>query len=208
MTVSPRLKVVTVRKPKRHVRERIIDAAYHCFERYGVQKTTMEDIASVADCSRQTVYKSFPGKEDIVTEICLLESAKMNAQIKKRLHRRQNLASKMTESIMMTMRVGRANPYVRRFIQPIILSSRTTDVHNPIHATHRAYWAPLLQSAIKSGEMAADLDIDDVVSWITLAQSALLAGFDSPDANEAQLERMVRRFIVAPLLIKNEHTKT
>lgn len=196
-------KAVTGNKTKGNVRERIIDAAYRCFERYGVQKTTMEDIAIAANCSRQTVYKSFTSKEDIVTEICLIESAKMNAKIRKRLHRRQNLASKMTESIMMIMRVGRANPYVRRFVQPIMLSSRTTDIHNPIHATHRAYWAPLLEGAIKSGEMAKDLDIDDVVSWITLAQSALLAGFDSADADEVQLERMVRRFIVAPLLIKS-----
>ena len=37
--------------------ERIIRAAYLCFDRYGVRKTTIEDIAKTAGVSRPTVYK-------------------------------------------------------------------------------------------------------------------------------------------------------
>ena len=36
-------------------RERIIDAAEECFGRFGVAKTTVEDIAAAAKLSRATV---------------------------------------------------------------------------------------------------------------------------------------------------------
>ena len=35
-----------------------LDAAETCFERYGVAKTTMEDIAKMAGVSRPTVYRT------------------------------------------------------------------------------------------------------------------------------------------------------
>src|SRR5215470_16145751 len=47
-------------------RERIIDAADECFARYGVAKTTVEDIAAAATLSRATVYRSFTGGRDEV----------------------------------------------------------------------------------------------------------------------------------------------
>ena len=45
---------------------RIVDAALRCFAHYGVAKTTFEDIAREAGCSRATVYRYFPGKESLL----------------------------------------------------------------------------------------------------------------------------------------------
>jgi TetR/AcrR family transcriptional regulator len=44
--------------------ERILDAAYECFTRHGVRKTTMDDIASAAGMSRPAVYQYVRNKED------------------------------------------------------------------------------------------------------------------------------------------------
>ncbi len=46
--------------------ERILDAAKRVFARYGVERTTMSDIASEAGVSRQTLYNTFTNKADIV----------------------------------------------------------------------------------------------------------------------------------------------
>jgi AcrR family transcriptional regulator len=42
----------------------ILDAAYHCFTRYGVRRTTMEDIAREAGMSRPAVYQHVTNKQD------------------------------------------------------------------------------------------------------------------------------------------------
>ncbi len=44
--------------------ERILDAAYECFTRHGVRKTTMDDIAGAAGMSRPAVYQYVRNKED------------------------------------------------------------------------------------------------------------------------------------------------
>ncbi len=45
-----------------------MDAALACFSRWGVAKTTLDDIAREAGCSRATVYRLFPGGKDVVLD--------------------------------------------------------------------------------------------------------------------------------------------
>jgi TetR/AcrR family transcriptional regulator len=44
--------------------DRILDAAYGCFTRHGVRRTTMDDIASAAGMSRPAVYQYVRNKQD------------------------------------------------------------------------------------------------------------------------------------------------
>src|SRR5688572_9863480 len=46
------------------VRERLVAAALRCVARWGVAKTTLDDVAKEARCSRATVYRAFPGGKD------------------------------------------------------------------------------------------------------------------------------------------------
>ena len=45
---------------------RIIEAAIRTFVRYGPRKTTMADIAAEASVSRQTLYDTFGGKDELI----------------------------------------------------------------------------------------------------------------------------------------------
>jgi len=44
--------------------QRIVDAALRCVARWGVGKTTLDDVAREAGYSRATVYRFFPGGKD------------------------------------------------------------------------------------------------------------------------------------------------
>lgn len=46
--------------------ERILAATLRCMARWGMAKTTLDDIAREAGCSRATVYRIFPGGKDVV----------------------------------------------------------------------------------------------------------------------------------------------
>ena len=48
--------------------EVVTDAALACFSRWGVAKTTLDDIAREAGVSRATVYRLFPGGKDVVLD--------------------------------------------------------------------------------------------------------------------------------------------
>ncbi len=46
--------------------DKIISAAYDCFIRYGVKRTTMGDVAQAAGVSRPTLYASYSNKEQLL----------------------------------------------------------------------------------------------------------------------------------------------
>jgi AcrR family transcriptional regulator len=46
------------------LQERILDATLRCLGRWGTIKTTLDDVAREAGCSRATVYRAFPAGRD------------------------------------------------------------------------------------------------------------------------------------------------
>lgn len=47
---------------------RILDATTRCVARWGVAKTTLDDVAREAGCSRASVYRAFPGGKDALVQ--------------------------------------------------------------------------------------------------------------------------------------------
>ena len=50
------------------MRERVLDAAKRCCERWGMAKVTVDDIAAEAGLSRATLYRLFPGGKEVLYE--------------------------------------------------------------------------------------------------------------------------------------------
>ena len=46
------------------LRERVLEGAYECVARFGLAKTTVEDVVKESGVSRATVYRVFPGGKD------------------------------------------------------------------------------------------------------------------------------------------------
>jgi AcrR family transcriptional regulator len=46
--------------------DRICDAAMRCVALGGLRKTTLDDVAGAAGCSRATIYRVFPGGKDVL----------------------------------------------------------------------------------------------------------------------------------------------
>ena len=57
-------RVASVELPLPPQEARLIDATLACMGRWGVAKTTLDDVARRAGCSRATVYRVFPGGKD------------------------------------------------------------------------------------------------------------------------------------------------
>lgn len=58
---------------KEQVKERIGQAAMECFERYGLEKTTLEDIAKTIGLNKTSLYYYYKNKEDIFIEVAIRE---------------------------------------------------------------------------------------------------------------------------------------
>jgi AcrR family transcriptional regulator len=62
--------------------ERICDAALACVARWGIAKTTIEDVAREAGCGRATIYRTFQGgKGALLRAVVAREAAALRATI-------------------------------------------------------------------------------------------------------------------------------
>jgi AcrR family transcriptional regulator len=182
--------------------ERIVRAAYRCFERDGIDGTSIEDIAREAGVTRPTVYRYFRSKVHIVDLISSEESRKVNAEVRRRLVRGQPFEDLVTDALVLVMRIAIDNPYVRRILSYKEFQTEADALDGDMHRLHRQWWGPLLEHAAERRELAADLDIDEILVWFTLTQRMLLMRLESGPMTDDELRRLIRRFVLEPLLAK------
>src|SRR6185295_12280641 len=60
---------------------RILDATMTCLSRFGVAKTTIDDVAREAGCSRATVYRYFTNRNALVASAVDREIAVLTAAV-------------------------------------------------------------------------------------------------------------------------------
>src|SRR6266700_2037283 len=69
--------------PEDATRARILDALFACAERYGLGRTTISDVAKEARLARQTVYRYFPTRHDLLAALVLREEERLVARVRK-----------------------------------------------------------------------------------------------------------------------------
>ena len=63
-------------------RVRIVDGALRCIAMQGMSKTTLDDVARAAGCSRATLYRAFPGgKDEVVRAVVETELARLFSEL-------------------------------------------------------------------------------------------------------------------------------
>ncbi len=74
------------------ITQRILEAAFNCVVRWGVAKTTMEDVARECNISRATIYRYFPGgREELVQSVIAWQAGQFLADLYEVLHGAQSL---------------------------------------------------------------------------------------------------------------------
>jgi AcrR family transcriptional regulator len=82
-------------KIERTKRETILLAAQRLFARFGLRKTTVEEIINLAKIARGTFYKYFPDKEALFLEVVEKESASLVSAIREAVAQSSTSQEKM-----------------------------------------------------------------------------------------------------------------
>jgi AcrR family transcriptional regulator len=189
------------------VRERLLDAVEMCIGRHGISKTTMEDVATVAAVSRGFVYKHFKSKDGVILAMLVRRAERFNARARPFIEAQPDLAESLVHGIELAVRSADRDPYFG-----LLIGSVTTDPANRIEgATEEGLrisgelWRPVLDAARERGELAAGIDLDDLIQWIMYLQLVLLAGRQMLGATDTDQERQLRSFFV-PALVAGDRT--
>src|SRR5438105_15697071 len=148
----------TATAKRRNVREDIYGAALASFERHGVRRTLMEDVAREAGVSRPTIYYYFPDKDALVLEVIVRQVREIHRRIREQIDPVGGLEA-MIEASLTTIRLSGENQYLQLLTQPDSagLTARLAE-SDIVMGLQRELWYPVLEAAGDRRELRADPD--------------------------------------------------
>ncbi len=108
---------VAVSSQTSEVEARIRVACLTCIERWGINKTSLEDVAREAGCSRATVYRLFPGgKESLVQAVADAEAITFFAALSDELKEADTLKDRLILGVGHALRRLIGHPALRALL--------------------------------------------------------------------------------------------
>lgn len=135
---------------------RILDAALALFSRYGLKKTSIEDIAKTAGLGKGTIYLYFRSKEDIFEAVGRRFAAALNVALRQEVEKVTGPAQKVHQYILTRFHfvydVIKTNGLTAEIFDEASSSSAMARVRDHFGAEQIA----LLQGIIEEGVAAGD----------------------------------------------------
>jgi AcrR family transcriptional regulator len=145
-------------------RELIIESAYGCFRKHGLQKTTIVDIAKAANVSRSTIYEYFSDKGAVLEACAEHASEQFYREMSKAMDRGASLEEKLSRAAVFVTQARRAIASEEYFDEEAISLLLTKDAAVLLRECVD-FFAPHLSAAKLTGEVRKDLDIEAAGEW-------------------------------------------
>jgi AcrR family transcriptional regulator len=183
-------------------RQQLVAAAEQCFDRYGVNKTTMDDIARASGYSRGTLYRYFSDRDELIRTIILQRARAHNVRADKYIRRQATFEDQLVEGLLYLVDHGRKDPYIRLLVSPehMELATRVLTADEAAAQITEELWTPILEDAKKAGEVKADLDIHEFCTWLTYVQLILVGRLDIAPNDKDAHRRMLRNCVLPAFL--------
>lgn len=181
-------------------RELIVESAFACFGKQGLQKATIVDIAKHAGVSRSTIYEYFSDKASIVEACAEHASQRFYREMTKAMDRGRTLEDKLCSAAVFVTQARRVIASEKYFDEDAISLLLTKDAAVLLRECVE-FFAPYLSAARLTGEVRKDLDIEAAGEWFARILFSLFStpsstlDIDDPDvAAEFVRAHVVRGF--------------
>jgi AcrR family transcriptional regulator len=167
-------------------RELIVESAYACFRKHGLQKTTIVDIAKMAGVSRSTIYEYFSDKGAILEASAEHASEQFYREMSKAMARGNSLEEKLSYAAVFVTQARRAIASEKYFDEDAISLLLTKDAAVLLRECVE-FFAPYLSAAKLTGEVRKDLDVEAAGEWFVRILFSLFStpsstrDMDNPD---------------------------
>lgn len=159
--------------PRVDTATRILDASLATMADHGIARLSLEDVARRAKVSRQTVYRYFPSKKELLDATVLREEQVFIANMISAAERHRELEPALRAAIEAAMRTGQAHALLNRLLatEPNSLVALVTTDKGPVLSAARQAlgeilggWLPRVAKARQT--MAIDAVARLLVSYV------------------------------------------
>jgi len=186
------------------VRQRLLMSTYTCVARFGLAKTTVEDVVKESGVSRATIYRHFPGgRDELLRETVGWEIGRYFIRLADHVQDAPDLAGLLEDGLVFARRTLLEHELLQKILvtEPErllgLLSTEATKTL-PFIAD---FLRPYLQREARAGRLRAGVDLDRAAEYLARAVLSLIGApgrFDLEDP--AQVQSLVRRELLGGIL--------
>jgi AcrR family transcriptional regulator len=174
------------------VRDRLIRAADAEISDRGIESIQMESVAVRAGVSRATAFRQLGNVAEMLVQVALLRARRNVAAVEALMATKTGVFTKLEAALLYTTRELPTDPSISA-----LMAQRSASVHHPaVHRVAVEAMGPVLQAGQHSGEVRADLGIDELIDF--LVEQTYIAA-EELDRSETAVRRRFRHFIVPAL---------
>lgn len=190
--------------PDNHAaRERLIDAATECFMRYGVVKTTVEDVAASANVSRATVYRYFSGREELILGVLMRSGGRFLEELSHLVDDADDLGKGIVDGVLHTMGAIRRDTSLALLFAPeaVGLTTSVAGASDALFALTTQFLHPRFEAAKAEGTLRAGLDLDDAAEWTVRTILSLVTVAGPRERTVEELRAFLETYLVPALVV-------
>lgn len=191
-------------------RERLIEAAEACFERYGVVKTTVEDVAATARVSRATVYRYFADRDELILVVLQRDAGRFLDRLTAVIAGQPDLASALVDGVLYTIdAVQTDNNLALLFVPEAVgITTAVAGASEVLFGLTAELLRPFFETARAAGELRAGVDLDDAAEWVQRTVLSLLTFPGPVQRSPEEQRRFLRTFLVPALVTRHRPEAT
>jgi len=191
---------------------RLLDAAGVVFASKGITATRMRDVAVAAGCSRGTLYRYFPDREQLGRAYVDREAARVGQLVLQRITGLTDPQDLLVEAIIAAVDEVRHDPFLAAWFDP---SSAATAGHfalrgDVIGELIGSFLDTLFARGSRGGQLRSGVDRDLAIEWVVRAVLSLLTepaarpvvGWTRADRDPSERERALLRQLLVPALFE------
>jgi AcrR family transcriptional regulator len=183
---------------------RVIAAARRCFARYGVDRTTMQDIAKESGMGRTGVYRLGLTRREITEAAIVARLRELGEGIRPVADRDAPFVELLLDTSIATVDAARSDPE----LQHLLDTTATVSLHRLITGNESSMQGivldvlgPMLRRARERGEIRPEVSDERVVEWLRGVYLMLILREDlDADAEKA----LVTDFVLPSLVISQK----
>lgn len=181
-------------------RPRVLAGAYDCVARYGIDKTTVDDVAKASGVSRATIYRLFPGGRDqLLRETVGWEMNHFFARLADAVADAPDLPARLETALTFAHRAVGEHAVLQKILvtEPGSLLRLMTLEQDRVLGYIAAYLRPLLAAEAEAGRLRPGVDVDAAADYLARMVLSLIG---SPGRWDLEDPAAVRALVRAELL--------
>lgn len=183
-------------------RERLVDAARRCFERFGFEKTTIGNVAEEAGVTRRTVYRYFENSDELLRAAFALAAGGIVDRMLTHARRYHNPGERIIESMLFLLREIPADPRLGS------LFSSGRDGARESRSMSSAVTMEVSQTALRAvireeNSPVSDRDVDELAELILRLLHSFLTEPGFRRRSESELRAFLSGWLLPAFAIKS-----